>query len=159
MIWRVCIQRGFRLTNQMLSDLRAAGKYEGASRAFGLSMRRGVDLFAREVVDIRNVCALFFRRAADQRLDGVRVDVSCVFVGHGRHDPDAGHLAIKALVDGMVDAGFLSSDRRDVRWTRGLVAQSRDDLEGLPSPALAPGWRGVVVEVSEVLEAKGASHG
>jgi hypothetical protein len=149
MRWVVCIERKFRLTNGMLSDLRAAGHYKGKSAALGLVERKGYDAFDTECADIRNAVGLHFRRYVRERSGG-RVDIRYVIVGHGKCDPDAWLLAGKAATDGMVDAGFLASDRFEVGWVSGKVFRAGDDKAWLPLVAQSPIWKGIVIIVEEM---------
>lgn len=104
-----------RLTNGMLSDLRAAGHYEGRARAMGWRKPQGHDAFADETAAIRQMVALRFRRRAGVVVGwGTEVDVVVWVVGHHKHDPDAWLLLGKAAVDGLADAGVVRRDRDGV---------------------------------------------
>lgn len=117
------IEGKFRLTNQMISDLRAAGHYEGEARARRLRKKPGYDLFAAETQAIRLAVKGAARVAGIGQASGVQNVVVWVF-GHRRHDPDAWLLLAKAAVDGLVDARVMVSDRFNVGMLAGRVLQS-----------------------------------
>jgi hypothetical protein len=133
-IW---VPGAFRLTNGLLDDLRAAGKFEGYARAKGWPLRGGHDAFAEHQAAVR--LAVKARAAAARVICLGTVDVAFWVFGHGRHDPDAWYLLGKAAVDGLVDAEVVDCDRFNVRNTWGRVlrgpedelAKSRD-LSGMP---------------------------
>lgn len=112
-----------RLTNGMLTDLRAAGVYEGRA----VSMRRrpaaGHDRFALETAAIRMLAGLEWREQ-DWLAPTDVGDVAVRFfvVGHERFDPDSYVLLAKPAIDGMADALGLS-DRKWLCDVGGRVAQ------------------------------------
>jgi hypothetical protein len=108
----------FRLTNGLLDDLRAAGKFEGFAKAKGWKIRGGHDAFAEHQKAVRLAVKVAARGLGSQ---GPRVDVAFWIFGHGRHDPDAWYLLGKAALDGLADAGAVDSDRFNVRNTWGRV--------------------------------------
>lgn len=125
------VEGTFRLNNQMLSDLRAAGHYEGYGQAMvdsGQWRRRhhGRDLFAEEVQAIRLAVKACARESLAFRPD-CRLNVSLMVVGHYKHDPDAWLLLGKAAIDGLVDAGVVPSDRRWIGTVSGRVCTSEAD--------------------------------
>lgn len=130
----------FRLTNGMLSDLRAAGRYSAGR--FGRAPIRGPwDRFAEETRAIR---LLVKATAARERWPlcpyGYRAVIRCEVFGHQRHDPDAWLLLGKAAVDGLVDAHVLSSDRRSVGVLAGYVEQSGEATCRPEGAARGPGF-------------------
>lgn len=115
----------FRLTNQMLDDLRAAGNYEGQAKRMGRRARPGHDLFAAETERI-----FWSTYAAWKTWKGSGEVVSprpswCVrifVVGHNHYDPDSFYLLAKPAIDGMVKAlGF--RDRIAIYDVGGRVAK------------------------------------
>jgi hypothetical protein len=119
----VWIPGKFSLTNHMLSNLRAAGRWNGAVRPKGW-----VDMFAQETKAIRLAAAVAVRRSDinSKRSWHEAWDVwSLTFgvFGHGKHDPDAWYLLGKAVCDGFADAGAILQDRSDVWETGGRVLQ------------------------------------
>jgi hypothetical protein len=159
--WALWVPGRFSLTNAMLDHLRAAGFYQGRSRS-GKRLRAGAwDAFAAETQTIRLAVKAAAVRA---RVSGIRAraDVHLVVLGHHKHDPDAWYLLGKAAVDGLVDAGALTSDRRNVGIVSGFVAPDPDHaflalsevVTGMLEEAGAPPtWAtpGVVVVVREPL--------
>jgi len=141
----------FRLTNKMLSDLRAAGFATGQQRfrVPRLATRRPWvvrDLFAAETRAIRLlVKATALRDHWPQIPAGQRARVSVAVFGHHRHDPDAWLLLAKPAIDGLVDAAVFASDRKALGVVQGFVLQSRDDevrfseASGYPVPK-GPGF-------------------
>lgn len=130
----------FRLNNQMLSDLRAAGHYEGYGQAMVDSRqwrhrKKGRDLFAEEVQAIRLAVKASIRGTLAKVGAPWRLNVTVMVVGHWKHDPDAWTLLGKAAVDGLVDAGVVASDRRSVGIVAGRVCTSEADQ--LPTFAVA----------------------
>jgi hypothetical protein len=119
----------FRLTNRMLSDLRAAGVYEGRSR--GRARAGGAhDLFTAETAAIRAAVCLAARGAKCRPVPtGERVNVASLVFGHRRFDPDAFSLVSKPAIDGLVDAGVIAKDRHDVGLVLGHVFTSAADEE------------------------------
>lgn len=126
MRWAFWIPGKFRLTNGMLSDLRAAG-FAHAGRYAGGPVRP-CDRFNRETHQIRETAALVTKAAARERRR-VPVNIRVAVFGHHKHDPDAWYLLAKAIIDGMVASRFLASDRREVGWVSGRVLQC-------PSPSM-----------------------
>ena len=96
----------FRLTNGMLSDLRAAGYADGRARGFD------VDEFAAETERIRREVA---SAALNASMRGGCVDgqwyVHVGVFGHSKFDPDSWLLLGKAAVDGLVQGRVFGSDR------------------------------------------------
>lgn len=124
---KVFVPGKFRLTNQMLSDLRGAGYFEGYGRArYGKRPRAGHDAFAEEVEKIRMASFTAWKtwlsgagnRAALPGLFSFRFFVTA----HRRHDPDAWYLLAKPAIDGMASA-LWSSDRLHVWTVSGRVSQ------------------------------------
>jgi hypothetical protein len=119
----------FSLTNEMLSNLRAAGF------AHGRNIPRRRDHYSEEVAAIRLAVKGAAREQGlvprpPQRFvvpEERRVDVRVVVLGHARHDPDAWYLLSKAAIDGLRDADVLSSDRFCVRWVSGTVVHVTED--------------------------------
>jgi hypothetical protein len=162
----IFIEGKFRLTNQMLSDLRAAGHYEGEATL----MRRqgkwkgkkkpGYDLFSAETQAIR-LAVKAHAKGIDMFQGVLPVDVALWVVGHRKFDPDAWYLLGKATVDGLVDAGVLGSDRFGVgvvsgrviqteaeeRWIRDYLDEVMGDseTEANPGPPRTVGRSGVYV--------------
>jgi hypothetical protein len=124
------VEGRFRLTNQMLSDLRAAGHYEGEAAL----MRRqgkwrgrkkpGYDLFSQETQAIRLAV-----KASARSCPPLPVDVTVLVVGHRKHDPDAWYLLAKAVVDGLVDVGLIGSDRFGIGYVSGRVMRTEQEEE------------------------------
>lgn len=121
------VEGRFRLTNQMLSDLRAAGHFEGEAAALrrqgGWRGRKspGYDLFASETQAIR-----LATKASAKNIGAVPdvVNVALWVLGHHKHDPDAWLLLGKAIIDGLKDAGLIRSDRFQVGVVAGRVVRS-----------------------------------
>jgi hypothetical protein len=124
----VWISGTFRLTNGLIDDLRAAGKFEGYAKAKGWPIRGGHDAYAEHQQAVR----LAAKAAAVKQLPAGplvfsgagKVDLSFFVFGHHHHDPDAWSLLGKAATDGLTDAEVLASDRFDVWTTAGRVFQS-----------------------------------
>lgn len=117
----IFVEGRFALTNQMLSDLRAAGVYVGKRR----KLLPGFDRFAVETRTIRMLTKVAARKleVADVPLAS-RLHVGVVVVGHERHDPDGWLLLGKAAVDGLRDAGVIASDRFQIGLVSGMVLQT-----------------------------------
>ena len=119
-----------KLTNAMLSDLRAAGFYAGKAKAYGARRAAGNrDRFATETAAIRKLVAdeamrLGLRRRVAKVAAPQLFDVFVTVTGHPRHDPDAWYLLGKAAVDGLVDALVLHSDRKQINIVGGTVMGS-----------------------------------
>jgi len=114
----------FSLTNQMLSNLRAAGY------ARGRAIRGAVDAFEQETKAIRRAAKAAVRRSSFGVLEGVpwdEVELEFWVFGHRKHDPDAWYLLGKAVTDGLGDAGVFASDRFCIGGTAGRVLTT---LEG-----------------------------
>ena len=145
-----------RLTNGMLTDLRAAGVYTGRARG---EPRAGFDKFAAET---NAICMQVLAEARKlgwtaQRGRGMQ-DVRVLVFGHHRFDPDAWYLLAKAAIDGLVRAGVLCSDRRDVGFVDGRVLQTateeacaRDELYQLGASSTSGGVGFVLMLQSSVL--------
>jgi len=122
----------FRLTNKMLSDLRAAGHYEGRAREMRRKPEPGHDRFANETQRVKWLSFNAWRRwrgAGAVKGDCFRLDVRYFVTGHRRHDPDAWYLLSKAAIDGMVEAMGIK-DRFSVGEVGGLVAQALGEFYG-----------------------------
>jgi hypothetical protein len=82
---------------------------------------------------------------------GVPVDVGVFLLCHSRYDADAWTAVGKWALDGIVRAGVIASDRRDVNFVRGrcfsTVEQSDAWARGRGLPA---GRQMLVVELDEV---------
>jgi hypothetical protein len=141
----------------MLSDQRAAGfaAGRGARSWGGTGATRGhtTDRYAEEVASIRKDVATLAKpiaRDRDEQGSGVRVSVAIRIVGHERHDPDSWLLAGKAIVDGLVTAGVLASDRRDLCYVAGRVSTNKLESTmarlAIAAEADAPG---AIVEITE----------
>lgn len=138
----------FRLTNGLLDDLRAAGKFEGYARAKGWTVRGGHDAFAEHQAAVRLAVKAIAARSPAAGVIGLgAVDVAFWVFGHGRHDPDAWYLLGKAAVDGLVDADVIDSDRFNVRNTWGRVLHGPEDelaklrdLSGMPGGVCPAGF-------------------
>jgi hypothetical protein len=132
----------FRSTNEMLSDLRAAGHYEGRARERGLRPALGHDLFVAQVEAIRLASIAAWRRwkNSEERIavsglssrGQVVLRKSCVRVafhvtGFGKRDPDSWYLLAKPAVDGMcVALGW--SDRFNVWEVAGRVSRGKGEM-------------------------------
>ncbi len=124
----------FKLTNQMLSDLRAAGFYAGRAR-HGAAAKRCRDFFAAETQAIRlAVKAAAIREGIGIEPPPFRASIGLTVFGHQKHDPDAWYLFAKAAIDGLVDAKVLTSDRRNLGTVSGYVVQSGEAV-GRPKAA------------------------
>lgn len=141
----------FSLTNRMLSNLRAAGSYRGRKPS------GWVDLFAEETAAIRLASKVAARGITGFGLVSVFVTV----LGHWKHDPDGWLLLGKAAVDGLVDAGLMISDRRDLYSLGGRVTATREEdlrkwcaIYGPANPLLGSGF---FIEVEGVFES-GCGH-
>lgn len=147
----------FRLTNQMLHDLRAAGKYEAAGARWGRMPRGGFDRFAIETAEIR----LAVKVAARGALPCMHpAEVAFIVFGHRKHDPDAWYLLAKAAMDGLVDAGVFASDRFGVLTTSGAVlrdAAAEDSAAERLEWKVPLGQPGVAIVVQE-LDEEGCGH-
>jgi hypothetical protein len=130
----------FRLTNGMLDDLHAAGF------ARGRGVRQPRDRYNDHVREIRNAAALHARAVGLKRLVGIW-DLAVLVVGHGRHDPDAWMLAGKAILDGLVQAQIIGSDRKQIRLTSGTVLKYGGELEICKALRLQPGRPGCIVRL------------
>jgi hypothetical protein len=111
----------FRLTNGLLDDLRAAGKFEGFAKAKGWPIRGGHDNYADHQHAVRLAVKGASHAVTASGIGLGVVDLAFWVFGHGRHDPDAWYLLAKAATDGLVDAGVIDSDRFNIRGTRGRV--------------------------------------
>ncbi len=131
-------------TNRALSDMRAAGWFEGYREAMvrtgkWRSPRQGEDRYAEEAAATR-------RRAAMQaRASGIgvlgaddRVRLRFSVQGHPRWDASGAMLAAKWCEDGLVEAGVIPSDRHNVAEVAVTVVRSA----GVSDPP-----RGVYVEM------------
>lgn len=128
-------------TNKALSDQRAAGWAHGYREAM-VRMRAPAtrwepirDRYAEGVRDMR------LRTAAIARASGLRPPADHLRLrfavhGHPRFDVAGAYLAIKAMEDGLVDAGIIVSDRFNVGESRVVVVR-------------APGPAGVYVSMEE----------
>jgi hypothetical protein len=141
----------FSLTNQMLSNLRAAGSYRGHKP------KGWRDLFAEETATIRLAVKVAARGVSGFGLVSVFVTV----LGHWKHDPDGWLLLGKAAVDGLVDAGLMMSDRQDLYSLGGRVTATREEdarrwrmLYGPDKSLLGAGF---LLEVEGVFES-GCGH-
>jgi hypothetical protein len=140
--WVLWVPGKFRLTNAMLSDLRAAGKLEGMCRKRRKSLPSGFfDAFAAQTQAIRLAVKgnTAVRGRPNLAIGPIRIWVTVL--GHHKHDPDAWLLLGKAAVDGLVDAGVLRSDRFDLHSIGGRVnatdeedriRRAREVAEGVP---------------------------
>jgi len=140
-----------RLTNGMLTDLRAAGVYMGRSRA-GVKRRAGWDKFAAETEMIRTAAALRLRSSLLGKLPiGVKLLVRVFVTGHSRFDADAWYLLCKAAVDGVATAIGMS-DRRWLCEVQGRVSAGVGDryYSAWASPLEDDGRPGFWLQVSEV---------
>jgi hypothetical protein len=111
----------------MLSDLRAAGKYEGRGAALRGGRRPGFDSFAAETLAIRlavKAAARPFVAAWPPTPGPGLLNPSFIVFGHHRHDPDAWYLWAKAAVDGLTDAGICTQDKHAIGCPSGRVLQS-----------------------------------
>jgi hypothetical protein len=140
----------FRLTNDLLSDLRGAGRYEGLADGKGWGKPRpGCDLYANHQQAVRLAV-----KAAARGCGTIVGPVSLLFYlwGHGKGDPSAWYLIGKAAEDGLVDAGVLISDRFCVLDTGGAVVSVerepywRHALNLGPDDARGPGLWILIVE-------------
>jgi len=118
----------FSLTNKMLSNLRAAGRYSGKQRPVGWR-----DLFAEETAAIQLAVVAAAKRvtpAVQMALDSAADKLWNVHVGvfgHHKHDPDSWLLLGKAAVDGLVAARVFSSDRFNLWELSGRTYRSREE--------------------------------
>jgi hypothetical protein len=127
---KVFVPGKFSLTNKMLSNLRAAGVYEGRAKEMGRRPAPGHDLFAAETEAVKLAsCAAWRKWARDakeeDKVPGV-VSVVIFVTGHYRHDPDAWYLLAKPAIDGMATA-LWSSDRLHVGTVSGRVAMQKGE--------------------------------
>lgn len=128
----VWIPGTFKLNNVMLSDLRAAGHFEGRAKQRGQTPRPGHDLFAAETENIllRSLAAWKGWKITHPGVELPQaMDVSIVVVGHERHDFDAWYLLGKAAVDGACKALGLK-DRRAFRQASGRVHKREEGKVG-----------------------------
>jgi hypothetical protein len=138
--YNVWIPGRFSLTNHMLSNLRAAGRWHGKRP------RGWVDAFAQETKAIRMAAVAAIRKhGVEGKGDwwepfGVWSLAFGVF-GHHRHDPDAWYLLAKAICDGLADADFIEQDRSDVWGTEGRVLQSAAEERWWMDETDGPGAR------------------
>jgi hypothetical protein len=143
----------FSLTNAMLSNLRAAGRYQGTARAKGWKPGPGYDLFAAETQAIRLAVKAAMVRSPIPFVFPALTSLDFRVFGHRRHDPDAWYLLAKAATDGLADAGLFANDRHSVGHTSGRVLQSEDEERKarevaamIPTAALPPsGVPGVLI--------------
>jgi hypothetical protein len=141
-----------RLTNKMLSDLRAAGTYEGRAREMGRRPSPGHDAFAAETEAIRLEVLAAWRRASPGKLAaGARYLVRVFVTGHGRFDADAWYLLGKAAVDGVAAANRMS-DRRWLYEVQGRVSSGKGEryYSAWASPMEDDGRAGFWLQVCEV---------
>jgi hypothetical protein len=118
------IEGRFRLTNQMLSDVRAAGWYECEAKMRRVRKPAGYDLAANETKAIRLAVKSMGKRSAGWK---GAIDVAIFVVGHGRHDPDAWQLLGKAIVDGLQDAKVFRRDGVGLGMLLGRVLREGDE--------------------------------
>jgi len=143
----IFVEGRFPLTNQLLSDLRAAGVYVGKRR----KLRPGFDAFS---VGTRTIRMLTKVAARDLDMSDVRLDerlhVAVVVVGHERHDPDAWVLLGKAAIDGLRDAKVIASDRFQIGAVLGMVLQTKGQHSRLDAAmgCACPAGAGFVVALS-----------
>jgi len=111
MSWGFWLPGEFRLANQALSDMRAAG-FANGSRYSPIR-----DRYSEQVAQVRASVVTMVRFA---KVPTVPPDycalVSMDVFGHGKADPDAACLLGKAVVDGLVEAKVIASDRRQI-WS------------------------------------------
>jgi hypothetical protein len=131
-------------TNRALSDMRAAGWFEGYAQAMirtgkWRNARPGEDRYAEEAAATRRRAAFQARAAGLAHLGaGDRVRLRFSVQGHPRWDASGAMLAAKWCEDGLVEAGVIPSDRHNVAEVAVTVVQTSTVLD-------AP--RGVYVEM------------
>ena len=151
MRWNFWIPGKFRLTDQMLSDLRAAGM-AAAGRTAGKAPRI-VDHYVREVREIRKAAAQVTRGAVHERDHGPFA-IRIIVFGHRSHDPDAWYLLAREIVRGMVTSGFLMSPR-EIQSVAGRVLQTVEEENSERAISSLPVFTGALVRVVELLEVWG----
>ncbi len=131
-------------TNRALSDMRAAGWFEGYREAMVRSGKwrhggHGEDRYAEEAAATRRRAA-FQARASGIAFLGAdeRVRLRFSVQGHPRWDASGAMLAAKWCEDGLVEAGVIPSDRHNVTEVAVTVVRASGMLD-------AP--RGVYVEL------------
>lgn len=123
-------------TNAVLDLARQAGHWSGVARALGRPARTAPISLDGQVRRARELVRYTARAARLVAPPGL-LDVTIYLAGSGRLDPDAWSAAGKWILDGLVDARVIPSDRKAIWATRGRCLQAGEQR----ALFAAWGWR------------------